>query len=78
MADCSFCKKGAMEPATTTYMVDLKECIVIIRNVPCEECPLCGEKVFADSVMRKLEDIIEKVRSVATEVFVTDYAKVAA
>lgn len=78
MTECFFCKKGSLEPVTATYMVDLKECIVIIRNVPCEECPLCGEKVFSDSVMQRLESIIEKVRSVATEVFVADYAKVAA
>ena len=73
-----FCKKGSLEPATTTYMVDLKDCIIVIRNVPCEECPLCGEKVLSDSVMHKLEEIIGKVREVATEVFVTDYPKAAA
>lgn len=73
-----FCKKGSLEPATTTYMVDLKDCIIVIRNVPCEECPLCGEKVFSDSVMHKLEEIIGKVCEVATEVFVTDYTKAAA
>ena len=59
-------------------MVDLKDCIIIIRNVPCEECSQCGEKFFSDEVMRKLEAIVKKVQSVATEVFVTDYAKVAA
>ena len=73
-----FCKKGSLEPATTTYMVDLKDCIIVIRNVPCEECPLCGEKVFSDFVMHKLEEIIRKVCEVATEVFVTDYPKAAA
>lgn len=78
MAECFFCKKGSLEPATTTYMVDLKSCIIVIRNVPCEECPLCGEKVFSDDVMQRLEAIIGKVRDVATEVFVTDYAKAAA
>ena len=78
MAECFFCKTGTLEPAFTSYMVDLKDCIIVIKNVPCEECSQCGEKFFADDVMQKLEEIIKKVRAVATEVFVTDYSKLAA
>lgn len=78
MSECFFCKTGTLETTFTTYMVDLKDCIIIIRNVPCEECSQCGERFFADDVMEKIEEIISKVRSVASEVFVTDYSKVAA
>jgi hypothetical protein len=59
-------------------MVDLKDCIVIVRNVPCEECTECGEKYFTDDVMEKLETIVKKAREIASEVFVTDYSKQAA
>ncbi len=62
----------------TTYMVDLKDCIVIVRNVPCEECTECGEKYFTDDVMERLETIVKKAREIASEVFVTDYSKQAA
>ena len=60
MNSCFFCKNGTVEHSVTTYMVDLKTCIVIIKNVPCEECTQCGEKYFTDSVMEKLEAIVKK------------------
>ncbi|MBQ9238993.1 MAG: type II toxin-antitoxin system MqsA family antitoxin [Treponema sp.] len=75
MTNCFFCKKGTLEETVTTYMVDLKDCIIIVRNVPCEECSQCGEKFFSDSVMQRLDDIVQKARSLASEVFVTDYSK---
>lgn len=59
-------------------MVDLKDCIIIVRNVPCEERSLCGEKFFSDSVMQRLAEIVQKARSLASELFVTDYSKKAA
>ena len=59
-------------------MVDLKDCIVIVKNVPCEECSECGENFFSDDVMERLESIVNKAREIASEVFVTDYSKQAA
>ncbi|MBR5032089.1 MAG: type II toxin-antitoxin system MqsA family antitoxin [Treponema sp.] len=78
MSACFFCKNGTVEKSFTTYMVDLKDCIIIVRNVPCEECTQCGEKYFTDEVMERLEQIVKKVREIASEVFVTDYSKLAA
>lgn len=47
--------------------------LIIIKNVPCEECEECGEKYFSDEVMSRLEKIVEKAREIASEVYVTDY-----
>ena len=46
---CFFCK-GDMIESTTTHFVDLKKCIVIVKNVPCLECTKCGETVYTDKV----------------------------
>ena len=46
---CFFCKDKMIE-TTTTHFVDLKNCIVIVKNVPCLECPQCGEIVYKDDV----------------------------
>ena len=78
MKTCFFCKNDTVIHTYTTYMVDLKDCIIIVKNVPCEECSECGEKFFSDEVMEKLEAIVNKVRGFASEVFVTDYSKQAA
>ena len=78
MDNCFFCKKGTLENAVTAYMVDLKDCIFIVKNVPCEECSLCGEKFFSNEFMQKLDGIVRKAREIASEVFVIDYSKQAA
>ena len=78
MKTCFFCKNGTMVHSVTTYMVDFKDCIIIVRNVPCEECTDCGEKYFSDSVMERLEAIVKRAKEIASEVFVTDFQKAAA
>lgn len=78
MKTCFFCKNDTVVHTLTTYMVDLKDCTITVRNVPCEECTECGEKFFSDEVMERLEAIVNKVRSLASEVFITDYSKQAA
>ena len=78
MKTCFFCKSDSVVQTVTTYMVDFKDCIIIVKNVPCEECSECGEKFFSDDVMENLETIVKKAREIASEVFVTDYTKQAA
>ncbi len=78
MSECFFCKHGSVVQTRTTYMVDLKDCIVIVKNVPCMECSECGEKYFTDEVMQKLELIVNNAKKIAGEVFVTDFSRQAA
>jgi hypothetical protein len=51
----------------------LDNCVIVVKNVPCEECVQCGEKYYSDEVMEQLEAIISKVKDLASEVFVTNY-----
>ncbi len=69
---CFFCK-GDLKPSTTTHFVDLKKCIVIVKNVPCLECSQCGETVFTDEVAKRLDDIVKAVSSFMTEIAVVEY-----
>lgn len=32
--------------STTSHVINYKNCIIIIKNVPCEECAQCGDKHF--------------------------------
>ena len=70
---CFYCKAQTTVPSTTTHVVTLSSCIIIVRNVPCEECVQCGEKFFSYEVMERLEDIVEQAKMVAGELLVTDY-----
>lgn len=73
LSKCFYCKCKTMIPSVTTHVVTLKDCVIIIKNVPCEECEQCGEKYFSDEVMEKLDSIIDKAQEVAGEIFITDY-----
>ncbi len=75
MDKCFFCKHGEMIDSYSTYVVDLKKCVVIVRNVPCKECNICGEKEIDDEVFEKLEQIVGDARESASELYVIDYSK---
>ena len=57
---CFFCK-GEMKPSTTIHTVQLKNCVVVIKNVPCMECEQCGEVVLSADTVEKIERILQTV-----------------
>ena len=67
-----------MKESTTTHVVDLGECLIIIRNVPCLECEMCGEIAFTNEVAGHLERIVKTCRELATEITVVNYTEKAA
>ena len=70
---CFFCK-GALEETTTKFIIDLGECVVIVKNVPAMVCKQCGEKSFDDETMERLEEILDSVRnSLVREVAIVEY-----
>ena len=74
---CMFCKCDTVKPSFTTHVVDYKGCIIIIKNVPCEECEQCGEKYYSDEVAKKVEKIVNAAKKLMQEISVLDYAKAA-
>lgn len=69
---CFYCK-GGMKEATTTHVVNLNDCIIIIKNVPCFECEQCGERAYTDEVQERLESIVKACESIVTELTVINY-----
>jgi YgiT-type zinc finger domain-containing protein len=61
----------------TTFTVDYNGCIIVVKNVPCLECPVCGETIFTDEVSSRLEKLVESAKKIMQEVSVIDYLKVA-
>ena len=70
---CFYCKCMTTVPSFTTHVVTLDNCVIVVKNVPCEACEQCGEKNYSDEVMAKLELIVAKAREIASEVIVTDF-----
>lgn len=61
----------------TNHVVNYRDCVIVIRNVPCEECTCCGEKYYSDEVAEKLEKLVLAAKGLMQEVSVIDYSKVA-
>ena len=45
---CMYCKCKTLTPSTTTHVVNYHGSVIVIKNVPCEECEQCGEKYYTD------------------------------
>ena len=74
---CMFCKCKTVKRSTTTRVVNYGNCIIIVKNVPCEECEQCGEKYYTNEVAAKLEHIVNAAKEIAQEISVMDYNKAA-
>ena len=74
---CFTCK-GDLEDKETTFLAELDKCIIIIKGVPTQVCRQCGEVSYTDQVAAELEKIVEKMKSIATEIAVADYRQIVA
>lgn len=74
---CMFCKCATVKKSTTTHVVDYKGCVIVIKNVPCEECEQCGEKFYTDEVAERLEVMVDAAKKLMQEISVIDFNKVA-
>ena len=52
---CGICNYPEVMPSTTTVEEWDGDELVVIRAVPVEKCPQCGEEYFAPDVLRALE-----------------------
>lgn len=74
---CMFCKCDTVVKSMRVHVVNYKNCVIIIKNVPCEECEQCGEYYYTDEVAARLEEMVETAKRLMQEVAVIDYSKVA-
>ena len=57
--------------------MNYKNCIIIIKNVPCTKCSQCGEEYLNGRTMQKIETIIAKMKNMLTELAIIDFTKAA-
>lgn len=74
---CMYCKGNELISSFTTHVVNYKGCVIIIKNVPCEECTQCGEKYYSDEVAYQLEKLVSSAKQLMQEISVIDYRSVA-
>ncbi|MCM1525065.1 MAG: type II toxin-antitoxin system MqsA family antitoxin [Ruminococcus sp.] len=74
---CFFCKSD-MDESVPVHTAELKNCIVIIKNVPCMKCSECGETVYSGETLQRIEEILERCKRAMTEVAIVNYTDTAA
>ena len=72
-----YCKCKTTTPSFTTHVVNYKNCIIIIKNVPCEECEQCGEKYYSNEVAKQLESLVNTAKQLMQEIAIIDFSKAA-
>ena len=69
---CFLCK-GQLEERLTNFMIDVDNCLIIVKNGPAQVCSQCGEVSYSDEVGAKLERIVKAVRKAVSEVAIVNY-----
>ncbi|MCD6422564.1 MAG: type II toxin-antitoxin system MqsA family antitoxin [Elusimicrobia bacterium] len=66
---CPLCG-GKKIKSKTTYSVDFKTGVIVIRNVPCMVCVRCGEEWISPDIAKELELIVQdaKMKKMQTEI----------
>ena len=72
--NCFMCK-GKLEEKNATFMVELDNCIIIIKNVPSLVCEQCGEVLYSNEVSKQLEKLVNAVRNSITEITIINYSE---
>ena len=44
---------------------------------PCRKCKQCGEEFFTASVMKKIDEILAKLKNVSSKIFIVSYKEAA-
>ena len=57
----------------TTHVVNYSNSVIIIKNVPCEECEQCGEIFYTDEVAEQLEKLVEAAKSLLQDISVIEF-----
>ena len=69
---CFMCK-GRISNELTTFMVDVGNCIIIVKSVPSQVCSQCGEISYSHDITVQLEKIVASLRYSLTEIAVVNY-----
>ena len=64
---------GNTEDGTATLPFLIGERVVVVKNVPAEICSDCGESYMKSSVVEKIENILDRLEDLRSEMSVVSY-----
>ncbi|MGO1479288.1 type II toxin-antitoxin system MqsA family antitoxin [Senegalia sp. (in: firmicutes)] len=75
--NCILCKAN-LTKGRINHIVDLKEGIIIIKNVPANICEQCGDYYLDTKTALELETMVDEINKIKPEVFIVNYNKMVA
>ena len=75
--ECFYCK-GQIEDKSASFMAEVDDRIVVIKNVPSQVCRQCGEVSYSRVVALQLEEMVKRSAQAAAELSIASYADLAA
>lgn len=73
MNNCFACGCSTMEETTTVFFSKLKNCMIIIKDVPCKKCIQCGEEFFTMATQKQLNELMKQAEKITSELLVVNY-----
>ena len=70
---CIICKQAETQLGTTTVMLNRDGFTWIVRNVPAEICPNCGEDYVDEKIAARLHEQAEQMVDAGTLVDIREY-----
>ena len=58
---CNFCGNKNFKNKEVEYIYKREGQILLVNNVPCEECEYCGERYYEAKVLKKIEQDFDKI-----------------
>ena len=72
---CDYCPTGHYEPGHTMITLERKATTLVVKKVPAQVCWACGEALFAEEIVDRLQDIMERAVDAGIKTAVRSYAK---
>jgi YgiT-type zinc finger domain-containing protein len=70
---CVVCRQADTRPGKATVTLERNNATLLIKGVPAEICPNCGEEYIDEEITRKLLIDAEKATQTGVRVDIRDY-----
>ena len=64
-----------MKEKVTTFMTEVDNCVIIIKNIPARVCSQCDEAVFSMETAQRIEEMVNSIKSTKTKIAVVNFEK---
>ena len=70
---CIICKQAQTRPGTTTLTLERSGATLVVKNVPAQVCPNCGEAYVDEETTAQVLKTAEQMARAGTQVDIRQY-----